>query len=281
MLAILVTLIPNTTVLGNPTPVTQPWLIAAEAENSLETEVLAEINLARTNPTVYAESLEKLQPPPLEVINFLRSQSPLEPITLAPQLSSIAQRILKNPSGTTTFANATSEGDNPRAIALQLILEEGETIFQPDLESLGIACATDSDNLSTCVIAYNATISKPPEESQPEAVLPGKIILQEEGALADGDEIMPSDGSLYDLYPLEGVEGQSWVINLETEDFDAFLAIIDSENNIIDQNDDIDPENTNSRLIVILPQTGIYYIIVNSYDPQGRGNYRLTVEEGN
>ena len=43
--------------------------------------------------------------------------------------------------------------------------------------------------------------------------------------------------------------------------------------------DDISDTNTNAALVVQLPSTGTYRIIVNAYDPQGRGRYQLTVRE--
>ncbi|MGF1538938.1 MAG: pre-peptidase C-terminal domain-containing protein [Pleurocapsa sp.] len=99
----------------------------------------------------------------------------------------------------------------------------------------------------------------------------------ERGVLKEGDSTIPDDGSYYHSYPLEGNAGDSFIITLESEDFDTFLAILDAEGNIIDQNDDIDNNNSNSRLRVTLPDDGVYNIIVNSYEKGGQGRYTLTI----
>ena len=99
----------------------------------------------------------------------------------------------------------------------------------------------------------------------------------ERGVLEEGDETIPNDGSFYDSYPLQGNAGDSFIISLESQDFDTFVAILDSEGNIIDQNDDINEENSNSRLRITLPSNGVYNVIVNAYDKGGKGRYTLTV----
>lgn len=97
------------------------------------------------------------------------------------------------------------------------------------------------------------------------------------GVLETGDRIIPDDGSFYDSYPLEGKAGESFIISLESDEFDTFVAIMDAEGNILEQNDDIDSDNSNSRLRVTLPDDGVYSVIVNAYDEGGRGQYILTV----
>ena len=99
----------------------------------------------------------------------------------------------------------------------------------------------------------------------------------QQGKLEEGDTVIPNDGSFYDSYPLEGREGESFIISVESKDFDTFLAIMDAEGNILQQNDDISEINSNSRLKVTFPNNGVYNVIVNAYDEGGQGNYLLTV----
>ncbi|WP_159783889.1 trypsin-like peptidase domain-containing protein [Sodalinema gerasimenkoae] len=105
------------------------------------------------------------------------------------------------------------------------------------------------------------------------------ILLNEQGVLRTGDPMLPQDGSLYHEHQFEGRAGQLVTINLESSEFDTYLFLFDNEGNLIDANDDISPGNTNSRLMLRLPYTGTYSVIVNSYDNTGRGRYQLTVEE--
>ena len=60
--------------------------------------------------------------------------------------------------------------------------------------------------------------------------------------------IIAEDGSFYDSYPLDAKSGESFTIALESDEFDAFVALIDAEGNIIEQNDDINEEDSNSRI---------------------------------
>ncbi|MBE9043831.1 pre-peptidase C-terminal domain-containing protein [Pleurocapsales cyanobacterium LEGE 10410] len=99
----------------------------------------------------------------------------------------------------------------------------------------------------------------------------------ERGLLEEGDRIIEEDGSFYDSYPIQGQAGDSITVALESEQFDAFVAIVDSKGNIVEQNDDISEENSNSQIQLIIPEDGIYNVIVNAYDEGGQGEYVLTV----
>lgn len=105
-----------------------------------------------------------------------------------------------------------------------------------------------------------------------------KYDLFERGILEDGDLVIPSDGSLYDALVWPGKKGDNLIITLESKDFDTYLAIQDSKGKIIAENDDASEGNSNSRLSLVLPENDTYRLIINSYDPKGRGNYTITVE---
>jgi hypothetical protein len=99
----------------------------------------------------------------------------------------------------------------------------------------------------------------------------------ERGILKTGDRVIAEDGSFYDSYPLDGQSGESFTISLESDEFDAFVALIDAKGNIVEQNDDIDDEDSNSRIKVTIPENGVYNVIVNAYDEGGTGQYVLTI----
>ena len=110
-----------------------------------------------------------------------------------------------------------------------------------------------------------------------DSIVTGLLETVERGSLEQGDRVISDDGSFYDSYPLEGQAGDSFNIYLESDEFDAFVALIDAKGNIIDQNDDISQEDSNSRIKVTLPEDGVYNVIVNTYDEGGTGKYVLTV----
>jgi hypothetical protein len=99
----------------------------------------------------------------------------------------------------------------------------------------------------------------------------------ETGSLEQGDRVIEDDGSLYDFYPIQGRAGESVTINLESDKFDAFVALVDSNGKTVGENDDISPEDSNSQLKVTLPEDGVYNVIVNTYDENGTGEYVLKV----
>lgn len=191
---------------------------------------------------------------------------------------------------------------------------DSQNLFNPDWKETGIACQADSRYDNVCLIGYEeniseqavdnssetnldntnatanseqlesetSTLSTETEEPSPEIATDpndSSLLLEkiEQGSLEEGDTVIPNDGSLYDSYPLEGKAGDSFIISVESEEFDTFLAIMDGEGNILEQNDDVSDRNSNSRLKVTLPKAGVYNVIVNAYDKGGRGKYVLTI----
>ena len=100
-------------------------------------------------------------------------------------------------------------------------------------------------------------------------------ILDSSGALTRGDEVMGSDNSLFDTYLIQGEAGQNLSISLVSNEFDTYLLLFDEAGNLVAENDDSDRNTTNSQLNVSLPYRGNYLVIVNGYDQNSRGNYRV------
>ena len=345
------------------------------ATGALETEIIAQINRARENPSDYADWLETqkqyydgimLRLPgekPVrtnkglqaleEAIDFVRKQTPLNPLTYSEAMAIAAQEQL------TPIANADTEnrGDSrlqniiygkvtAEAIVMQLVVDDGFrdrphrlAIFNQDNQLTGVSCQENSVYEQICAIVYDvnpedvlaqlSSTSSPAKESSSESKTENvpnineantkqinqeaisvpenpsveenviKPVIEEEkvtpsvyntkpsnsllidkverGLLEEGDKVIPNDGSFYDSYPLTGKEGESFIISLESSDFDTFLAIMDDEGNVLQQNDDISDNNNNSQLRVTIPRDGTYSLIVNAYDKEGKGEYTLTI----
>ncbi len=105
----------------------------------------------------------------------------------------------------------------------------------------------------------------------------GQYILASEGVLDSQASVLPSDGSLYQKHEFEGRAGQSVTIRAESSDFDTYLVLVSPSGQAIAQNDDADTTSTDSEISIILPRTGTYQAIVNSFDKEGRGRYSLTI----
>jgi hypothetical protein len=106
------------------------------------------------------------------------------------------------------------------------------------------------------------------------------VILDQNGALQEGDEVMESDDSRFDTYMIEGRANQNIAISVVSDDFDTYLMFVDENGNEIAQNDDIDGNTTNSQITATLPRDGHYLIVVNGYDSNSRGNYRVVAVIG-
>ena len=199
------------------------------------------------------------EPPQLQV-------PPTPPVSSEEQAS---QSELEN----SDIAQATSEIDaelannESKAAPSESELESSESQLEASTEETEASeSIVDSDN--------QAEIDR---DSQPVATNSNSFLEErvERGSLQEGDRIIADDGSLYDFYPLEGKAGDSWTIYLESDEFDAFVALVDANGNTIQENDDISQEDSNSRIQVTLPEDGVYNVIVNTYDEAGRGNYVL------
>ncbi|MBT9314939.1 trypsin-like peptidase domain-containing protein [Leptothoe spongobia] len=101
-------------------------------------------------------------------------------------------------------------------------------------------------------------------------------LLSESGTLNTQDGRL-TDNSLYDEYLFSGQQGQEVTITLTSQDFDAYLLLIDNQGNKIAENDDIARNNSNSTIRISLPYTGQYRVIVNTYDQTGQGQYQMNV----
>lgn len=82
------------------------------------------------------------------------------------------------------------------------------------------------------------------------------------------------DGSYYNSHAFTGEAGQAVTIDLASSDFDTYLILIGPNGQRLIHDDD-GGEGTNSRINVILPMTGTYQVLANSYLPAATGTYQL------
>ncbi|MFH7242274.1 MAG: trypsin-like peptidase domain-containing protein [Spirulina sp.] len=102
-------------------------------------------------------------------------------------------------------------------------------------------------------------------------------ILRQQGSLGPGDDTL-NDGSFYQEYRFQGRAGQTVRISLSSNVFDTYLILLDEQGNRLGENDDRNPNDTNSELVVTLPRNGFYRVIVNAFDRTGQGAFLLTVD---
>ena len=102
--------------------------------------------------------------------------------------------------------------------------------------------------------------------AQPTATEP---ILQVEETLQAG---------FYNVHEFSGQANQTVTMLLESEAFDAYLILEDSQGNRIATNNNISFDNTNAALVIELPAAGHYRVIANAYQATTQGLYRLTIQ---
>ena len=226
------------------------------------TEPPTAINPDQTNEVVVATQptvSTTLETPPAEPTTS-------EPIDLEPETALEAAPIVEVPTTETTAITSDDsevivEAQPEAAAATEPAIEPEEPEPKPEAAPEIINETSEPET----------EISALPE-TQPTTQATETI---EQGTLQEGDEVIPNDGSFYDSYPISGKAGDTFAISLESQDFDTFLAVMDKEGNIIEQNDDIDEQNSNSKLELTLPNDGDYTVIVNTYDQGGTGDYIL------
>ncbi|MGD1904155.1 MAG: pre-peptidase C-terminal domain-containing protein [Geitlerinemataceae cyanobacterium] len=101
-------------------------------------------------------------------------------------------------------------------------------------------------------------------------------ILNVNGTLTPANETL-QDGTYFEAHTFSGRAGQEVDITLSSSDFDAYLLLIDPDGNLIAENDDINPNNFNSRIQTTLPGNGTYLVVANTVRPQEQGSYNLSM----
>ncbi|MEO0373366.1 MAG: tetratricopeptide repeat protein [Cyanobacteria bacterium P01_A01_bin.17] len=102
-----------------------------------------------------------------------------------------------------------------------------------------------------------------------------EAVLQTTGALETGDATI-SGGRLYDEYAFEAKAGQAVVLTLQSDSFDTFLLLLDSDGQVLAQNDDWN-DSTDSTIGHVLPVNGTYWAWVGTLDDTGQGTYDVNI----
>ena len=108
---------------------------------------------------------------------------------------------------------------------------------------------------------------------------PGNLQIPFElnGTLVEGSAIT-DEGILFDVYAFVGTANQIIKIDLSSEDFDTAIILLDADG-VLDDNDDSNG-STDSTLVYRLPKSGIYRVVVRTYEVAEQGTYQLSAREG-
>jgi hypothetical protein len=96
------------------------------------------------------------------------------------------------------------------------------------------------------------------------------------GSLESGDGELDS-GEFRDTWVFNGQAGQSFSVEMSSDDFDPYLILLSPDGDVIDENDDFDGRTDLSRIDATLPQAGRYRVIATSYAVGESGGYGLAL----
>ena len=103
----------------------------------------------------------------------------------------------------------------------------------------------------------------------------------QQGRLSTGDVLLNSDSTYAQAWTIQARAGQTVTIDLESDDFDAYLFLRGPGiSGGRDFQDDDSGGACNARLTATFPQDGEYEVVVNSQDHYKTGTFTLSVTNG-
>lgn len=269
---------------ANEPPATDSEPVAESADAIPEVEAVPEVTINPDLPEPSSDENEPAPEPEVTVPEATESSSDEDEPAPEPE-------VITPPTDNTELETELPQPPQPQAPPAPANDSEAEELARAEAEIEAATPKSDGATETTDEVEVPEVMVEETEEIESEEASAdddteqvaldsdsSRLLEQvERGALEEGDRVIDEDGSLYDFYPIEGKKGETYTIYLESDEFDAFVALVDSNGNTIEENDDISQENSNSRIRVTLPEDGNYNVIVNTYDEEGSGQYVLTV----
>ena len=147
--------------------------------------------------------------------------------------------------------------------------------------NVGIGFAISTETVEPFLVAIKSNQASTVAKRNQSAPTPNIPALPVNGqalaaTLKQGDPTLPTNNSYYHSYVFQGQAGQQIIVEMSSERVDTSLLHIQlSTKVIIERNDDISPENFNSKLVATLPEDGMYVLLANAFEVGESGNYNL------
>ncbi|MFT6399924.1 MAG: hypothetical protein ACJAYU_004694 [Bradymonadia bacterium] len=94
---------------------------------------------------------------------------------------------------------------------------------------------------------------------------PEPVNITETGTLAEGDLVLEDDSSLYDEYTFTAAAGMRIVVEMTSDQFDAYVHLA-GPNDLHEQNDDFDAAvGTNAKIEYTAVSNGTYRVLANAF----------------
>lgn len=128
--------------------------------------------------------------------------------------------------------------------------------------------------------AYDLSVVDLGREPRAVPLRPGRTI---DASLEDGDGIT-FGGARYDVYRFRARAGERFSIAASSQDFDTVIDVLQSDGDggygiVASDDDGAGGETTDSRLTFRPNEDGEYFVWVKAFDPEGRGDYRITLTD--
>lgn len=163
------------------------------------------------------------------------------------------------------------------------VTEDNDDVSEHDLNS-GIDLTLPEDGLYRVIVtSYQPgergryTLTAGSVTDQGAVVLDGtlRVDAPSSGELSASDPTRQG-GQYFESWAFEGTAGESITLELTSHDFDTFL-ILRAPNGSEESNDDISRRDTDSRINMILPESGTYRVLASSYLAGAEGLYSLSI----
>lgn len=248
-----------TLVLGS-TPLSTPEMLLEQVNQARQNACVPALSLDNTLTTLAQTEAETSAAATAEGDRHAAMKE-----TLAAQEYAVVNHALFTTVGQSTPSAASGQWQQ------QSLQSERPSLVSPKYQQAGFGVAAPGNQPHWTVLL---TGTKPSAIAIPES----EPFFREQGRLEPGvDDVLPEDGSTYDLYSFDASAGQTITMTLESTEFDPYLFLFNATDIQIASNDDISESDYNSRLQVTLPCDGTYRVIVNSYEPDSQGQYDLVI----
>ena len=140
-----------------------------------------------------------------------------------------------------------------------------------------------NDNCSAPQSANGVQTTQGPltRETTPEATHRITVGQSMQGTLSRSDVLLSHDSTYAQSWSIHGGAGQTVTVDLESDDFDAYLFVRGPGiTGGRDFQDDDSGGNCNARLTVTFPQTGDYELVVNTQGKYATGGFSISVTNG-
>jgi|GEM_PF-2866617 len=239
--------------------------------------------VTRTGETTNDKTDPDPEPSPIETSSPIATPSPIvtpSPITTNNQAAlkdeararAAAEKKSEDEARARAAAEKKSEDEARARVALEKKLEDearARAALEKKLEDEARARAALEKKLEDIEQNLTQAITSQPSTAS-------SLPIEEQGFLSS-DSFTLDDSSYYQEHIFQGNAGEMVTISLGSEEFDTYLILLDPNRQVIGENDDMSDESLNSQLTITLPETGVYRVIANSYEPGVQGNYNLSV----